>query len=106
MRCAPALCFLVATLAAAIYGQLFEMIPGRSLRSEVLRSDLAFLSQSPMLRQNPPEWFSEVKGLLRHPAVSAADKAWIRDEMKASGDMVMSLYVDAERLAPSRDGLN
>jgi hypothetical protein len=89
-------------MSSEIYSALIQLIPGGQLRSEVLRSYLAFLGQSSLERENPPEWLKEVNLLIRgntKDAGRAQNPNDLRDDIKASGDVVMSLYIDAAALA-------
>ncbi len=87
-------------MASETYGTLIELIPAHDLRGEILRSYIAFLRQSPLERDNPAEWYLEANRLINFHGTSQAERAWIRDEIKASGDLVMSLYIDLDTLAP------
>jgi hypothetical protein len=70
--------------------------------NNVLESYISFLKQSTVESESPPEWYLEVNRLLelRDAGPAAREKAW--DMIKAKGDVVMSMYVDLERLAGDR----
>jgi hypothetical protein len=94
-------------MSAELYSALIQLIPPGQLRSEVLRSDLAFLRQSALERENPAEWLKEVNQLIRsnpNDADRGQNRNEIRDEIKASGDAVMSLYIDVAALTPPSAG--
>jgi hypothetical protein len=85
-------------MGAQIYAVLIELIPARDLRGEILRSYISFLRQSPLARDNPPAWFLQVKRLINFGGDVEPERTWIHGEIKASGDLVMNLYVDLEAL--------
>jgi hypothetical protein len=85
-----------------IYKPLLELVPAGELWDNVLESYINFLKQSAVEKESPPEWYMEVRGLLEledaEPAVR--EKVWAA--VKAKGDLVMSMYVDLDRLAGPR----
>jgi hypothetical protein len=68
----------------------------------VLASYLTFLKQSLVEKESPPEWYLEVSRLMRLEEADPATQAKVWETMKSKGDMVMSMYVDLERLAGPR----
>jgi hypothetical protein len=88
-------------MAAIIYHGLIDLIPARDLKTEVLRSYISFLAGSPMRRESPPEWYTHAKRVLRGLSdLTPEERAWIREEIKAGGDVVMTVLIDMETLAP------
>jgi len=88
-------------MAAMIYHGLIDLIPARDLKTEVLRSYISFLAGSPVRRESPPEWYTHAKRILRGLSdMTPEERAWIREEIKAGGDVVMSVLIDMETLAP------
>ena len=88
-------------MASIIYHGLIDLIPARDLKTEVLRSYISFLAGSPMRRESPPEWYTHAKRILRGLSdLTPDERAWIREEIKAGGDVVMSVLIDMETLAP------
>lgn len=89
-------------MAAIIYHALVELIPARDLKTEVLRSYISFLAGSPMRRDSPPEWYMHARLTLKGMRdLTPEERTWIRDEIKAGGDVVMSVLIDMETLAPA-----
>jgi len=78
-----------------IYHPLLELVPPGELWESVLESYIGFLKQSRMERENPPEWYFEVRRLLE----PEREKAW--RTVQAKGDLVMSMYVELDRLTES-----
>jgi hypothetical protein len=86
-----------------IYAPLLELVPPGELWGNVLESYINFLKQSALAKENPPEWYLEVHRLLDASAgPRAQEKIW--SMVKAKGDIVMSMYVDLDRLAGQRAG--
>ena len=73
-----------------IYHPLLELVPEGELLESVLESYIAFLKQSRVERENPPEWYFEVRRLLE----PEREKVW--RAVQAKGDLVMSLYVELD----------
>jgi hypothetical protein len=88
-------------MASIIYHGLIDLIPARDLKTEVLRSYISFLAGSPMRRESPPEWYTHAKRILKELSdLTPDERVWIREEIKAGGDVVMSVLIDMETLAP------
>jgi hypothetical protein len=67
------------------------------LWDNVLASYISFLKQSPLAKANAPEWYLEYSRILtlrRDDPVHGK----ISEMLKTKGDIVMSMYVDLERL--------
>jgi hypothetical protein len=75
-----------------IYHPLLELVPPGELWESVLDSYIGFLKQSRVERENPPEWYFEVRRLLE----PEREKVW--RNVQANGDLVMSMYVELDRL--------
>jgi hypothetical protein len=84
------------------YIPLIELAPPGELQQTALKSFLEFLKRSPMERSNPPEWLMEFFRLLEHSDGTPEGKTVIREEIKRSGDLVMNLYLELDRIAPKR----
>ncbi len=90
-------------MTSIIYHGLLELIPARDLKTDVLRSYLSFLAGSPLRRESPPEWYLQLRRILNDMTdQTPEDRAWIRDEIRASGEVVMSVLIDMETLAPPK----
>jgi hypothetical protein len=88
-------------MACIIYHGLLELIPAHDLKTEILRSYLSFLAGSPLRRESPPEWYMQVRRILNGMTdQTPEERAWIREEIRAGGDVVMSILIDMETLAP------
>jgi hypothetical protein len=85
-----------------IYQPLIELTPAGALRNSMVRSYLTYLVQSSMRQASPPEWLMHVQRLFRLTDSTPAEHAWMRAEIRATGDLVMSLYADLSEIAPSR----
>jgi hypothetical protein len=85
-----------------IYAALMELVPPGELWDSVLESYISFLKQSAVEKENPAEWYLEVRQLLepRDAEPAAREKVW--GAVKAKGDLVMSMYADLDRLAGSQ----
>jgi hypothetical protein len=70
-------------MASCVYEELIGLVPKRTLRDAIVRQFIAFLRQSSMEAENPPEWFLEANRLLH---VEDVEK-----ELRASGDLTMKL---------------
>jgi hypothetical protein len=75
-----------------IYHPLLELVPEGELWENVLESYIGFLKQSPVERENPPEWYFEVRRLLE----PEREKVW--RTVQAKGDLVMSMIVELDGL--------
>jgi hypothetical protein len=82
-----------------IYVPLLELVPPGELWDKVLESYISFLKQSEVERQSPPEWYFELRRLLELRDAEPAIQERVRLTVKAKGDLVMSMYVDLDRLA-------
>jgi len=82
-----------------IYVPLLELVPPGELWDNVLESYINFLKQSAIKKESPPEWYFEVRRLLELQDAEPATQEKIRGAVKAKGDLVMSMYVDLDRLA-------
>ena len=51
-------------------------------------------------RTNPPEWYMEFHRLLDQYG-DRVKRSKVEEAVKAKGDIVMSMYVDLDRLAPA-----
>ena len=82
-----------------LYHGLLDIVPGGSLREHVLNSYIDFLKNSEVERNSPPEWYMQVSRLMKGSTDASSDEvAHIQNEMRARGDPVMILLVDAQRL--------
>lgn len=91
-------------MSAINYSALTELMPPGVLRTTVLRNYLAFLTQSEMRKESPPEWFTYVNRLVQTPRQQTDDdKIWFREELRATGDSVFIVYLNLREMAsPSR----
>ena len=87
-----------------IYVPLLELVPPGELWDNVLLSYISFLKQSMVEKESPPEWYLEVDRLLelRDAEPEVREKVWAM--VKAKGDLIMSMYVDLERMTGGRAG--
>jgi hypothetical protein len=85
-----------------IYTPLLELVPPSELWENVLASYISFLKQSVVEKDSPPEWYLEVSRLIRLDEADSAAQESVWQAMKSKGDIVMSMYVDLERLAGQR----
>jgi hypothetical protein len=79
-----------------IYHPLLEIVPEGELRDSVLESYISFLKQSRMERDNPPEWYFEVRQLLE----PEREKVW--RTVQGKGELVMSMYVELDGLTGAK----
>jgi hypothetical protein len=90
-------------MSAVNYQALTELIPSQNLRAVVLRSYVTFLGQAEMRRTSPPEWFTLANRLVQNPpAETDAEKSWIREEVRASGDPALAVYLDLWEITPRK----
>jgi hypothetical protein len=85
-----------------IYTPLLELVPPGELWENVLASYISFLKLSVVEKDSPPEWYLEVSRLIRLDEADSAAQESVWQAMKSKGDIVMSMYVDLERLAGQR----
>ncbi len=85
-----------------IYTPLLVLVPPGELWDNVLASYVSFLKQSVVEKDSPPEWYLEVSRLIRLDEADSAAQERVWQTMKSKGDIVMSMYVDLERLAETR----
>ena len=79
------------------YGALLEIAPDGKLRDSLLKSYVNFLATSPIQRESPPEWVIWVNRLIDSKEVRD-QKEWL-NQIEASGDATLRLYVGLARLA-------
>jgi hypothetical protein len=82
------------------YGALLEISPDGKLRDSLLKSYVNFLATSPIQRESPPEWVVWVNHLIDSKEVRD-QKEWL-NQIEASGDATLRLYVGLARLAMDR----
>ncbi len=80
------------------YIPLIELAPPGDLQQTALKSLIEFLKRSPVARSSPPEWLMEFSRLLSHSDGTPEGKTGIREEIKRSGDLVMNLYLELDRI--------
>lgn len=80
------------------YIPLIDLAPPGDLQQTALKSLIEFLKRSPIERSSPPEWLMEFSRLLSHRDGTPEGKAGLREEIKRSGDLVMNLYLELERI--------
>jgi hypothetical protein len=87
-----------------IYVPLLELAPPGELWDNLLLSYISFLKQSVVEKESPPEWYLEVDRLLElgDAGPEVLEKVWAT--VKAKGDLMMSMYVDLERMTGGREG--
>ena len=85
-----------------IYVPLLELVPPGELWDNVLESYIRFLKQSEVEKESAPEWYFELRRLLELDDAEPATQEKVRLAVKAKGDLVMSMYVDLDRLAGSQ----
>jgi hypothetical protein len=85
---------------SAVYGDLFNVVPNGSGREMVLRATLAFLKQSRPEAGNLLEWFLPVNMLIARVAMDPLGLGPLMEDLKTSGDAVVSLYARLEQVAP------
>jgi hypothetical protein len=81
-----------------VYTPLLELVPPGQLWESVLQSYVSFLKDPAMQKGSPPEWYLEVSRLIQLPDADPATRTKVLETIKARGDIVMSMYVDLERL--------
>lgn len=82
-----------------IYMGLLDIAPPGALREQVLSSYIIFLKNSEVERNSPPEWWWELSHLMKGTVdASPREAGRIREEIRAKGDPVMILLVDADKL--------
>jgi hypothetical protein len=88
-------------MSAINYSALTELMPPGVLRTTVMRTYLAFLTQSEMRGESAPEWFTYVSRLVQAGRQQTPeDKAWLREELRSTGDPVFTVYMNLREMAP------
>jgi hypothetical protein len=77
---------------AILCTSLIELIPNRDLRDSVIRSCVAFLSQSPMRKESPVEFLPHMNAMLEKGES-------VIEAMRNSEDPVLALYANLETVA-------
>lgn len=85
-----------------LYWGLLELVPPGAAQDQVLAEYVAFLRQPTLQQDSPLEWFVHVKDLLdlsrRTAPETPPQRAKLLAALRDSGDPVMRLYADLERL--------
>lgn len=76
-----------------LYRFLVEMIPSGSLRRTVLLSFVSFVRQSPVRREDPPQWMVHVREILEMRDAGGPEL------LLQSGDPAMAAYVRLDALS-------
>lgn len=84
-----------------IYTPLLELVPPGELWDAVLDSFISFLKQSVVEKESPPEWKMELHRLLELEEAEPAAREKVVRAVQAKGDLVMSMYVELDRLTGS-----
>src|SRR5260370_36396079 len=86
--------------SAMIYNTLLELTPAGNNRNRVTALFISFLKTSNMQLTSPPDWLFELRRLLRTRDVPPEDRKHLAEEVGHSGNALMALYADLERLLP------
>ena len=82
-----------------LLSSLVNVVPNGPAREQVLRAYIEFLRRNSYQRTNRVEWFLPVNTLLVRVMVDPA-LAGLAAEMRHTGDPVMAMYAELDRLAP------
>ncbi|MDT7603821.1 MAG: hypothetical protein QOF61_1818 [Acidobacteriota bacterium] len=87
-----------------LYWALLELVPPGAAQDQVLADYVAFLRKPTVQQDSPLEWFMHVKDLLdltrRTAPETPPKRAKLLDALRDSGDPVLRLYSNLERLLP------
>jgi len=82
------------------YNGLLAAIPSGPTRVQVLLAWLEFLHWSRTQVENRVEWFLPVSVMIARVTVDVGGLGKVREELQKSGDPVIALYLELERVAP------
>jgi hypothetical protein len=86
---------------SVLYEGLLELVPEESARAPVLASYVSFLSKPVIQHDKPLDWFLHVSGLLEWArAADTEERARVLNLLNDSGDPILHLYAELERLLP------
>jgi hypothetical protein len=89
-----------------LYWGLLELVPPGATQDQVLADYVAFLHQPALQQDSPLEWFMHVRDLLDLSRRAAPEtpprRAKLLAALRDSGDPVMRLYANLERLLPQQ----
>lgn len=86
---------------SVLYEGLLELVPEESKRAPVLTSYVSFLSKPVIQQDKPLDWFLHVSGLLEWArAADAEERARVLNLLGDSGDPILHLYAELEKLLP------
>jgi hypothetical protein len=88
---------------SVLYEGLLELVPDEATRAPVLTSYVSFL-RKPMIQQDKPlDWFLHVSELLGWArAAEAEERASVLNLLSESGDPILKLYAELERVLPAK----
>jgi hypothetical protein len=88
---------------SVLYEGLLQLVPDGAKRDAVLASYASFLSKPIIQRDKPLDWFLHVRGLLDWARALPADgRARVSALLSATGDPILQMYAELERLAPDK----
>ena len=85
---------------SSVYTDLFNAVPNGSGRERVLRATLTYLQQSRQEAGSLLEWFLPANVLIGRIALDPLGLGPLLEDLKASGDSVISMYARLEQIAP------
>lgn len=86
---------------SVLYEGLFELVPDAAARVPILTSYVSFLNKPVIQQDKPLDWFLHVSDLLEWArAAEAEERARVFSLLSNSGDPILHLYAELERLLP------
>jgi hypothetical protein len=84
----------------SVYSELFSLVPNGSDREMLVRANLGYLKQSSQAAASRIEWFYPVNLLIVRIALDPLGLGPLLEDLRKSGDPVVSLYARLEQLVP------